>query len=240
MLIKAAINGGRSKAEHPSIPVNPSEIAAAVVECLSAGASAIHFHIRSEDGRESLADEDLARTLQVVRKMTPTAQIGVSTGAWIVPDPDMRVKAVALWTTLPDFASVNVCEEGAFEVAEILLQKGVGVEAGLCDAHDVELLVNSGLAGRCLRVLIEPQEQEIEKTRATVKGTITLLDRAGIDIPRLLHGTETTTWTILEDAIKLGYDIRVGFEDTLTLADGRVAGANAELVKAAMTYVAAT
>ena len=59
MLVKAAINGGRSKTEHPSIPVSASEIAAAVVECLSAGVSAIHFHIRSEDGRESLADEDL-------------------------------------------------------------------------------------------------------------------------------------------------------------------------------------
>jgi uncharacterized protein (DUF849 family) len=239
MLIKAAINGGRAKTEHPSIPVSPSEIAAAVVECLNAGASAVHFHIRSEDGRESLADEDLARTLQVVRMAAPTAQIGVSTGAWIVPDPSMRVKAISSWTMLPDFASVNVCEEGAFEVAEILLQKAVDVEAGLCDARDVELLVESGLADRCLRVLLEPQEQEIEKARATVKGIMTVLDQARIDIPRVLHGTEATTWAILEDAIKLGYGIRVGFEDTLTLADGRVAGSNAELVKEAMRYIAA-
>ena len=237
MLIKAAINGGRSKTEHPSIPVGPSEIAAAVVECLNAGASAIHFHIRAEDGRESLADEDLARTLQVVRKITPTAQIGVSTGAWIVPEPATRVKAIASWTTLPDFASVNFSEEAAEEVAQELLQKRVGVEAGLGDARDAERLVNSGLADRCLRVLIEPQEQEIENARATVKETRAVLDQAGIDIARVLHGTEATTWAILQDAIKLGYGIRVGFEDTLTLADGRLAGSNAELVKKAMTYV---
>ena len=239
MLVKAAINGGRAKTEHPSIPVSPSEIAAAVVECLSAGASAIHFHIRSEDGRESLADEDLARTLQVVRKMTPTAQVGVSTGAWIVPDPAMRVKAVASWTTLPDFASVNFSEEGANEVAQVLIQKSVGVEAGLSDAGDAERLVNSGLAGRCLRILIEPQEQEIEKARATVKETKAVLDQARIDIARVLHGTEATTWAILEDAVKLGYGIRVGFEDTLTLPDGTPAGSNAELVKQAMRYVTA-
>ena len=239
MLIKAAINGGRSKTEHPSIPVSPSEIAAAVVECLNSGAFAIHFHIRSEDGRESLADEDLARTLQVVRKMAPTAPVGVSTGAWIVPDLAMRVKAIASWTTLPDFASVNFSEEGANEVAQVLLQKSVGVEAGLSDASDAGRLVNSGLAARCLRVLIEPQEQEIEKARAAVKETKAVLDQAKIDIARVLHGTEATTWMILEDAIKLGYGIRVGFEDTLTLADGRVAGSNAELVKEAMTYVTA-
>lgn len=238
MLIKAAINGGRSKTEHPSIPVSPSEIATAVVECLNAGASAIHFHIRGQDSHESLADEDLARTLQVVRMAAPTAQVGVSTGAWIVPDPSMRAKAVASWTTLPDFASVNFSEEGAEEVARILVQKGVGVEAGLSEVNNAERLVNSGLADRCLRVLIEPQEQEIETARATVKEIIAVLDRAKIDIPRVLHGTEATTWSLLEDAIKLGYGIRVGFEDTLTLADGTVARSNAELVKEATTFVA--
>ena len=239
MLIKAAINGGRSKVEHPSIPVSPSEIATTVLECLNAGATAIHFHIRSEDSHESLAGEDLARTLEAVRNLAPAAQVGVSTGAWIVPDRSMRVKAIASWTTLPDFASVNFSEEGAEEVAQVLIQKSVGVEAGLSDASDAERLVNSGLADRCMRVLIEPQEQEIEQARAIVKGTRAVLDQANIDIPRVLHGTEATTWAILEDAIKLGYGIRVGFEDTLTLADGRVAQSNAELVKAAMTYVAA-
>ena len=237
MLIKAAINGGRSKAEHPSIPVSPNEIASAVLECLSAGASAIHFHVRSEDGPESLAGEDLDRALQVVRTLVPTAQIGVSTGAWIVPDPTMRMKAIALWTTLPDFASVNFSEEGAEEVAQVLLEKGVGVEAGLSEVNDAERLVHSGLVDRCLRVLIEPQEQDIDAARATVKEIIGVLDGASIDISRVLHGTEATTWALLEDAIKLGYGIRVGFEDTLTLADGRVAGSNAELVKDAMRLI---
>ena len=237
MLIKAAINGGRTKIEHASIPVTPNEIASAVVECLNAGASAIHFHVRSEDGHESLAGEDLARTLQVVRMVAPTAQVGVSTGAWIVPDTFLRVKAISAWTTLPDFASVNFSEEGADEVARVLVQKSVGVEAGLSDASDAERFVNSGLVDRCMRVLIEPQEQEIEKARAAVKEVKAVLDRAAIDLTRVLHGTEATTWAILEDAIKLGYGIRVGFEDTLTLADGRVARSNAELVKEATTLI---
>lgn len=237
MLIKAAINGGRSKNEHPSIPVSPDEIASAVLECLKSGAAAIHFHIRSQGSRESLRSEDLARTLQALRMVAPTAQVGVSTGAWIVPDPAMRMEAVSSWTALPDFASVNFSEDGAFEVAQILLQKNVGVEAGLCDANDADRFVSSGLAARCLRVLLEPQKQVIEEARATVGEVIAVLDRAGTDIPRLLHGTEATAWDLMQDAIKLGYGIRVGFEDTLTFADGTVAGSNAELVKEAMTYV---
>ena len=238
MLIKAAINGGRTKTDHPSIPVSPDEIASAVVESLIAGASAIHLHIRSQDSRESLAAEDLARTLQVVRVEAPDGQIGVSTGAWIIQDPAARVETISAWTALPDFASVNFNEEGAYEVAQILLQRNVGVEAGICDANTAEIFVDSGLASRCLRVLLEPQEQQIEQASVTVKEIKAVLDRAKIDIPRVLHGTEATTWEIMKDAIVLDYGIRVGFEDTLTFADGTVARSNAELVKEAIAYVA--
>lgn len=234
MLIKAAINGGRTKIEHASIPVSPNEIALAVVDCLSTGASAIHFHIRSHDGHESLQAEDLARTLQAVRMVAPTAPVGVSTGAWIIPDPSTRIDTISLWTVLPDFASVNFSEEGAYDVAEILLQKNVAVEAGLCDADAAERFVESALMSRCLRVLLEPQEQELEQAHVTVREIKAVLDRAKIDIPRVLHGTGATTWEIMKDAIVLGYGIRVGFEDTLTFADGTIAGTNAELVKEAI------
>ena len=71
-----------------------------------------------------------------------------------------------------------------------------------------------------------------------MKDLKAVLDRAKIDIPRLLHGTEATTWEIMKDAIVLGYGIRVGFEDTLTFADGTVARSNPELVKEAIAYVA--
>jgi len=169
--------------------------------------------------------------------VAPDRQIGVSTGAWIIPDPATRADAISAWNALPDFASVNFSEEGAYEVAQILLKKNVGVEAGVCDANAAERFVDSGLASRCLRVLLEPQEQEIEQARVTVTEIKEVLDRAKIDIPYVLHGTEATTWGIMNDARVLGYGIRVGFEDTLTFADGTVARSNAELVQEAMAYV---
>ena len=87
-------------------------------------------------------------------------------------------------------ASVNFNEEGAYEVAQILLKKNVGVEAGVCDANAAERFVDSGLASRCLRVLLEPQEQETDQARVTVREIKEVLDRAKIDIPYVLHGTE--------------------------------------------------
>jgi uncharacterized protein (DUF849 family) len=237
MLIKAAINGGRTKSEHAWIPVSVDEQAEAVVECLAVGAGAIHLHVRDATGEESLRAADVSRTLDAMRAAAPGAQIGVSTGAWIIPDPAARAQAIARWQELPDFASVNFSEQGAIKVAQLLLSRGVDVEAGLCQADDAEVLIRSGLAEGCLRVLLEPQEQEIEKARGTVREMEAVLNKARVELPRLLHGTEATSWQLLDDAIARGYGIRIGFEDTLRLPDGRLAVNNASLISEARRRV---
>ncbi|MGH9929493.1 MAG: 3-keto-5-aminohexanoate cleavage protein [Pyrinomonadaceae bacterium] len=243
VLIKAAINGGRSRTEHEAIPVTPDEQAAAVVECAAVGANVIHLHIRSTSGdpseRESLQAADVARTLLAVRFASPKAQIGVSTGAWILPDVVARFEAVKVWEVLPDFVSVNFSEDGAVELAGLLLSRRVDVEAGLCDAATAEVFLKSGLATRCIRALIEPQEQELESALQTVNAIERVLRSGAVELPLLLHGTEATVWPMMDEAIARGYDVRVGLEDTLVLPDGRMARDNAELVMEAMRRVRA-
>ena len=245
MLIKAAINGGRSRAEHAAVPETPDEQATAVADCLKAGASAIHLHVRSNSSdassqskKESLYAEDVTRTLLAVRSVSPNAKIGVSTGAWILPDPTARLQAVTAWEVLPDFASVNFSEDGATELAKLLLSRGVEVEAGLCDAEAAEIFLKSGLAPRCIRVLFEPQEQEMKHALENV-GAMEKVLKPGLlklsrPLPFLLHGTEATAWPMMAEAITRGYDVRVGLEDTLILPDGRIAQDNVELVAEAV------
>ena len=60
------------------------------------------------------------------------------------------------------------------------------------------------------------------------------LDHFDITAPRLHHGTGPATWTVLQQAIGLGRDIRVGLEDTFLLPDGSAAPSNAALVTAAL------
>jgi uncharacterized protein (DUF849 family) len=131
---------------------------------------------------------------------------------------------------LPDFASVNFDEDGAVPLAELLLARGVGVEAGLCDARAAELFAASRLAGRCLRVLLEPGEPDAAAALATVVAMEAVLDGAGITLPRLLHGAGPSVWRLIDEAAARGYDTRVGFEDTLALPDGSLASNNAVLV----------
>jgi uncharacterized protein (DUF849 family) len=258
VLIKAAINGGRTRAEHAAVPVSPDEQAAAAVACLKAGANAVHLHVRStsSDGnlqseKESLYAEDVARTLLAVWSAAaeakiggPKAQIGITTGAWILPDPAARMKAVAAWEVLPGFASVNFSEDGAVELARLLLSRGVDVEAGLCDAEAAEVFMKSGLATRSIRVLLEPQEQEMEPALETVRAIEKVLNSGALGlhqlaphVPLLLHGTEATVWPMMDEAIKRGYGVRIGLEDTLVLPDGRMARDNAELVIEAVRRV---
>ena len=239
-LIKAAINGGRTKAEHSSVPVYPDELASVVIECLEVGADAVHLHVRSSSGDESLYAEDLARTLVAVRSASPDALIGVSTGAWILPDRIERFQAVAAWEVLPDFASVNFSEEGAAELSRLLLSRGVDVEAGLSSSDGADVLIKSGLAARCIRVLLEPQEQEMARVLETVNKIETILETGKVEVPRVLHGTEATSWQIMDEAITRGYGVRIGLEDTLSLPDGSIARGNVELVAEAVRRARAT
>lgn len=243
MLVKAAINGGRSRVEHLTVPVTPEEQARAVVDCLRAGAGAVHLHIRSTTGdpayKESLHPTDVAQTLAAIRSVSPEAQIGVSTGAWIVPDAAARFEAVKDWEVLPDFASVNFGEEGAVELATLLLSRNVGVEAGLSAAADAEILMRSGLAKRCIRTLIEPQEQTMESALANVRAIEEVLQSFNGKLSLLLHGTEATVWPLMDEAIARGYGVRVGLEDTLVLSDGGLARSNVELVDEAVRRVSA-
>lgn len=235
MLIKAAINGTRTRTEHPAIPITPAQQAGEAAAAVAAGAGAVHVHVRGSDGRESLAPEDVANAIEAIRATCPGTPVGVSTGAWIVPDIRFRLSLIRAWDVLPNFASVNIHEEGVLEVIRILLDRGVGVEAGIWTARAAETLLGSGLADECLRILIEPAEEPGD-ARANLAGIEAALGR--VSRPCLLHGLGASAWEFVKLAAERTYDTRTGFEDTLTLPGGSLAESNAALVAAARRIVA--
>ena len=178
----------------------------------------------------------MERTIRTLLAVAPKERIGISTGAWILPHP-ARLEAAKNWAILPGFASVNFGEEGALELANLLLSRGVAIEAGLCDADAAQIFLQSGLATSCLRVLLEPQEQEMKQALETVNAMEKVLKSGGADLPSVLHGTEATTWPMMNEAIARGYDVRIGLEDTLVMPDGRIAKDNVELVTEAVRRV---
>jgi len=240
VLVKACLNGARSPAEHPALPVTPAELAAEASAAVAAGAGALHFHPRDGGGEETLAAAGVAAAVEAVRAACPGVPLGVSTGLWITHgDPERRLAEIAGWDGpgRPDFASVNLSEEGAGEVAAALRASGVGVEAGTWSEENAELVAAGALGGDLVRILIEPQEDDSGAAVARAAAIERALSDRGVPGPRLHHGYGAATWAVLAAALERGRDIRVGLEDTLELPDGSTASGNGELVAAAVRLV---
>ncbi|MCC8245799.1 3-keto-5-aminohexanoate cleavage protein [Saccharothrix luteola] len=233
-VLQACLNGAREPGSHPSVPITPQQLAADAAACGELGVTSFHLHPRDVVGLEVLAGPEVATSVSVVRSVVPRAEIGVTTGAWIVPDPVRRAELVRGWAGLaagrPDFASVNVHEDGWLAVADALRDAGIGIELGVFHVEAARALLDVGVPSGTVRVLAEVQPGE------TAQDAARLLDLLGpLGAPILLHGEDDSAWPVLDYAVTRGLDTRIGLEDTLTLRDGTQAADNAQLVKLALT-----
>jgi uncharacterized protein (DUF849 family) len=231
MLLQACLNGDR---QEPVVPRSPAELADAARACAAAGAGSIHAHPRDADGHETLEPEFVDAAVRALRAVP--VELSLSTGVWITGgDVDARLRAIAGWRELPDLVSLNFTEEGWEDVAELVVRRGIGIEAGVWTPRDVESVARSGLKVR--RVLVAPRSESAPEAVQLAAELDAALDAAGIRASRLHPGVGPATWAILDAAVPLGHDIRIGFEDVLTLPDGRRAPDNAALVvEAALRY----
>jgi uncharacterized protein (DUF849 family) len=237
-LVKACQNGGTTRAQHLAVPQTPGELARDGAACVAAGAGALHFHVRDRNGKETLADDATALALRVVKSVV-TVPVGLTTAAWIVgEDAELRHRLVTGWTQLPDFVSINLDEEGAVDLGLAMLDNGVSLEAGLSSVEDVAALAESPLRDRLLRVLVEPDDEEPEAAVARAAAIDAALDDAGIEAPRLHHGFGVATWSVIDAAIAMGRDVRIGLEDTQVMPHGSMPRDNAALVAEVMLRVA--
>jgi len=237
-LVQACLNGPRERGEHPAIPITAEELASEARRAVEAGAGALHVHPRGIDERESLQPHASGTAMEAIRDACPGTPVGLTTGLWIVGQVSHRVDLVRSWSVAPDFVSVNFSEDGAEELAELALARGIGVEAGLSAVSDAQRLARSGLARQCLRMLVEIDEDDDPPSAVALAAQIDqVLDWHVIDRPRLYHGHGWATWAVIERAHGRRGDVRIGLEDTLVLADGRLARDNAELVAAAVAMI---
>ena len=227
MTLQACINGSRAKDAHTRIPRSAVEVAGEARACADAGATSVHVHPR-EPRKESMGPTAVARAVAAIREAAPGLPIGVITGERVLHSVRDRVEAIERWDVLPDFASVNWHDDGASDVAAALLDRGIGVEAGLHALRAARAFTSSPLNEECVRVLVRLHSQ------APLELADEILDELDNEFPVLLHGEGDTCWPTLQLALDRGFDIRIGLEDTLEMPDGSPASDNVTLVRAAL------
>jgi beta-keto acid cleavage enzyme len=125
-----------------------------------------------------------------------------------------------------------------------LIERGIGVEAGLWHREGVAAWLGSPHRDQCVRVLIElPDGLDEERTVAEAALLLRLVrdgvhGQSAASTPVLLHGEGSSCWPALRLAVRRSLDIRIGLEDTLDLPDGSLAPDNAALVRAARLIAA--
>jgi uncharacterized protein (DUF849 family) len=234
-LIQAALNGDR---EHPAVPRTPDELAAEARASVDAGARVLHLHPYGDEGRQTFDAEPCAAAIRAVRAVCPGIPISLSTSAEIEPDPGRRRALVAAWTELPDLVTANQGEEGIVELCDLLLERGIGIEAGLLSAADAQAFVVSGLPDHCVRAMVEPLGEDPDAAVAEAEAIETALAEARIPLEQVHHGDGLACWAVNRRGAARGHGIRTGLEDTPVLPDGSPASGNGELVAAAAAILA--
>ena len=230
MTIQIAINGNRND---QIVPKTTKSIIESAILSIEKGAESIHFHPRDNNGNETLKGKFVDIQIGELRTKLKNTSIGISTGEWIEPNLDERLEQINSWKNLPDFVSINYDENGFEKVTELISKKGIKIEIGLSSLESAENFIKCNLKGDFLRILIEPQEQSLELALETISKIENLMISQNYKLPFLLHGFDKTCWELLKLAFDKNYETRIGFEDTLTLKNGKNAKSNMELLKQA-------
>ena len=246
-----APNGARKvKADHQAIPLDAGEIAAVAGDCLKAGAGAIHFHVRDPNGAHvldaGLYREAIAELTRVVPDMH--LQITTETVGKYGPE-DMRA---IVRDVVPQGASIGVREmipQGLPTPEDIAFYNWTH-EAGIQLQHicygpsDVALLghlldaTQLGLGSVwCLFVLGHYTGRPSHPN--LLPPFLAEMEKAGIAGDWAVCAFDTAEAACLNAAITAGGKVRVGFENSMVMADGSIASDNAARVREAANLMAA-
>jgi uncharacterized protein (DUF849 family) len=234
IFLQAALNGD---SVHPATPRTPAAIAAAARGAVDAGAHSVHVHAFDTEGRETLEGAACAQVLRAIRGLCPDTPVSLTTSAAIVQDPEERLRIIAAWDDLPDLVTANQGEPGIVELCELLLSRGVGIEAGLLTIDDARAFLRSGLPARCRRVLVEPLDLDTATALRHAAAMEDLVLAAGLPLEQVHHGYGPACWAVNRRALARGHGIRTGLEDIALLPDGSSAPDNAALVAAAARLI---
>lgn len=246
LIITCAITGAETtKDQQPYLPITPEEQAQAAADCVNAGASIIHLHVRENDGTPSQRVERFSESITAIRKRAPTVLIQISTGGAIGESIENRAKPLSL---KPEMASLNLGTmnfgddvffnhpKDIVALAQKMMEYGVMPELEIYEAGMLEgafTLLKKGILKEPLHfqfVLGVPGGMSGDLRN--LLHLISLLEsRLGPRTHWGVAGIGRHQLPLAVHAMTLGGHVRVGFEDNVYYKKGELAKSNAQLVE---------
>lgn len=239
--IAVAPNGGRrSKSDHSGLPLSPEELAACAAECLEAGASMIHIHVRDDAGCHCLEEDRYRAAIAAIRDtvsdrliiQVTTESLGIFTPAEqmdLVRVLHPEACSIALREMVPDasyesaFAALLEWMRHERIVPQIILYDRLDLERlqdmlrrGLVPAEDIPVLFVLG------RYTTHQQSSPADLQE------VLQVSSAFAHWSMCAFGQDEAACAVA--AALMGGNVRLGFENNLLLPKGTVAENNAALI----------
>ena len=242
--LMVAPNGARPmKKDHPAVPITIFETAETAKACFDAGADGIHFHMRDQKGQHILDSGLCKEALSELQKKVPRMHLQVTTEAVGKYSPDVMRKLA--YDVVPPGISIGIREMIPSRVPsaeDINLYKNL-TEAGTKIQHicyepkDIDLLsellslANISSDGTwCMFVI--GHYSGIVSNPENIPPFLDKLKKHNINADWAVCAFAKEELSCLKMSINLGGKIRVGFENSILMPDGKIALNNESKVQA--------
>lgn len=265
-ILTCAVTGNLTRLDmNPKLPCTPEQIANDCLAAADAGAAIVHIHVRYPDGRPSMELAHYRETVERIRAKNTALIINLTTGPGgrfqpgdddpAVPGPRTNflhpLKRVEHVVALrPDVCTLDLntmtfgqevvinIPPNVIKMAEVMYDVGVKPELELFDTGDIhlaqDLFAKGVLKKPAMACLVLGVKYGFPATPETMMFARSMLpaevDWTGFGIGRAAFPMLAQSWI-------LGGNVRIGMEDTVHIAKGKLTSGNGELVEKARWIV---
>lgn len=257
LIVTVAPTGAfQGKEANPNLPVQPEEIAQAVYDAWNAGAGIVHIHARERETNRPTSDPVILKEIdRLIREKNCDIVIQHSTASDYIPrfredhkigSIEMKPEMASLDITIPRMITFGGREDIYITTlpeieygAKLMLEMGVKPELEVFNPvlmEDVHTLISKGLLKKPYWINFVMGMRRINRAYMgySPRLLMQLVDALPQDSMFCVMGVGNDELQATTQAILLGGNVRVGFEDNIYYRKGQLANSNAELVERAV------
>ncbi len=267
-ILTCAVTGNLTRLDmNPKLPCTPEQIADDCLAAADAGAAIVHIHVRYPDGRPSMELGHYRETVERIRKKNTALILNLTTGPGGRYHPSDENPAVAGPRTnfLPPMKRVehvlalkpDVCTldlntmtfgtevvinipPNVTKMAEAIYDVGVKPEIEMFDSGDIhlatDLFAKGVLRKPAMACLVLGVKYGFPATAETMMYARSIVPDG---VEWTAFGIGRAAFPMLAQSWILGGNCRIGMEDTVHIAKGKLTSGNGELVAKARHVIEA-